>query len=458
MFEFNTKVRWVRGRETQREEESARRGVCPRGVPDNDPVTYEEALAYISRLGRFGMKLGTERTTAILDRLGNPERGLNGALIAGTNGKGSTAACLASILESAGHRVGFMPKPHLIAYTERIQVGGVPISERDFVDTLEALMPTFDAVGSEMGQATEFEMLTAMALAYLAPRVDRLVCEVGLGGRLDATNALDLGIALITNIDLDHQKYLGDSIEQIAREKAAIIKPGNHVITACEGVALEIVEESANAASARIWRLGREIEVESKSLGWDGHLVTVRGPGFAHNDLELRLIGEYQTANAALAVAAAHALDDVPDDAVRSGLASTIWPGRLQVISTEPRTILDGGHNPAAMTKSGAALRRLIGSERLIAVFAMLSERDPRALLSALRTAWPDRVVFTEPASAGGHAISPDELAAIYGEGGEAVRPARAALERARELAGPDGNVLVCGSLYLVGEILALTV
>jgi dihydrofolate synthase/folylpolyglutamate synthase len=134
-------------------------------------MTYSEALAYISRLGRFGMKLGTERTAAILDRLGNPERGLKGALIAGTNGKGSTAACLASILRSAGHEVGFMPKPHLIAYTERIQVDGVPISERDFVDTLEALMPTFDAVGSDMGQATEFEMLTAMAIAYLAPRV-----------------------------------------------------------------------------------------------------------------------------------------------------------------------------------------------------------------------------------------------------------------------------------------------
>jgi dihydrofolate synthase/folylpolyglutamate synthase len=449
-------VCWVRGRETQREVGRAREGLA-RGVPDNDRVTYEEALAYISRLGRFGMKLGTERTSAILDRLRNPERGLKGALIAGTNGKGSTAAYLASILRSAGHTVGFMPKPHLIAYTERIQVDGVPISERDFVETLEALRPTFDAIGSEMGQATEFEMLTAMALAYLAPRVDRLVCEVGLGGRLDATNALDLGIALITNIDLDHQKYLGDSIEQIAREKAAIIKPGNHVITGCEGVALDIVEESASAARAPIWRLGREIEVESRSLGWKGHLVTVRGPGFAHNDLELRLIGEYQTPNAALAVAAAHAMDEVTDDAVRSGLASTSWPGRLQVISESPRVILDGGHNPAAMTKSGTALRRLIGSERLIAVFAMLSERDPLALLSALRTVRPDRVVFTEPASAGGHAISPDELAAVYGAGGEAVRPARAALERARELAGSDGNVLVCGSLYLVGEILALT-
>jgi len=164
-------------------------------------VTYTEALAYISRLGRFGMKLGTERTRAILARIGNPERGLTGALIAGTNGKGSTAACLASILQAAGYTVGFMPKPHLVSYTERIQVNGVPISEGDFVRALEDLMPTLDAIADEMGQATEFEMLTAMALAYLAPRVDRLVCEVGLGGRLDATNALDLGVAVITNVE-----------------------------------------------------------------------------------------------------------------------------------------------------------------------------------------------------------------------------------------------------------------
>ena len=174
-------------------------------------MTYDEALVYISRLGRFGMKLGTERITAILDRLGRPEQGLRGALIAGTNGKGSTAACLASIEQAAGHHVGFMPKPHLISYTERIQVDGVPISEGDFVKTLEGLMPTFESIGGDMGQATEFEMLTAMAVAYLAPRCDLLVCEVGLGGRLDATNALDLGSAVITNVDLDHQKYLGDT-------------------------------------------------------------------------------------------------------------------------------------------------------------------------------------------------------------------------------------------------------
>src|SRR5260370_16227820 len=192
------------------------------------------------------MKLGTERTRAILDRMGNPQRGLSGALIAGTNGKGSTAACLASMLQAAGHSVGFMPKPPLVSYTERIQVDGVPISERDFVGTLEDLMPTLQAVADEMGQATEFEMLTAIAIAYLAPRVDRLVCEVGLGGRLDATNALDLGVAVITNVDLDHQKYLGDTIEEIANEKAAIVKPGNRVITGCRGSALAVVDLHAH--------------------------------------------------------------------------------------------------------------------------------------------------------------------------------------------------------------------
>jgi dihydrofolate synthase / folylpolyglutamate synthase len=420
-------------------------------------MTYEEALAYISKQGRFGMKLGTGRTRAILDRMGSPDRGLKGALIAGTNGKGSTGVCLAAILRAAGRNVGFMPKPHLISYTERIELNGRPISEGEFVETLEALMPVLDTIAAEMGQATEFEMLTAMALAYLAPRIDRLVCEVGLGGRLDATNALDLGVALITNVDLDHQKYLGDTIEQIAHEKAAIIKSHNRVVTGCEGSALTIVEEYARVAGASVWVLGRDVHVQSTSRGWDGHTMNVTGPGFEHKDLFLPLVGDYQPLNAALAVASAHLLADISDDEVRRGLQSTRWPGRLQVIASGPRVILDGGHNPAAMVKAGAALRRLIGTERLVAVFAMLSERDPAQLLASLRTLNPDAAVFTEPESAAGHAVSAGQLAPQYGAGGEAMLPAAAALARARELAGDQGNVLVCGSLYLVGEILALS-
>jgi folylpolyglutamate synthase/dihydrofolate synthase len=268
---------------------------------------------------------------------------------------------------------------------------------------------------------------------------------------------LDLGGAAITNVDLDHQKYLGDTIEKIAHEKAAIIKPGDRVVTGCEGAALSVVEEHAHAAGAPVWSLGRDIHVESTSRGWAGHELRVTGPGFEHTDLKLPLVGDYQPANAALAVAAAHLLDKVTDDEVRKGLGSTRWPGRLQVIATQPRVILDGGHNPAAMAKAGATLRRLIGTERLIAVFAMLSERDPAQLLAALRSVQPDAAVFTEPSSAAGHAVSADVLAEMYGADGRAVRPAAAALEQARELAGPNGNVLVCGSLYLVGEILALS-
>src|SRR5260370_14905806 len=318
------------------------------------------------------MKLGTERTRAILDRMGSPDRGLAGALIAGTNGKGSTAACLASILQAAGQVVGFRPKPHLVSYTERIQINGTPITERDFAQTLEDPKPTLEAIAGEMGPATEFEMLTAMAIAYLAPRVDRLVCEVGLGGRLDATNTLDLGVAVITNVDLDHQKYLGDTIEAIANEKAAIIKPGNRVVTGCASAALAIVEDYARKVGATLWRIGAEIQMESTSRAWAGHVASVAGPGCEHQGLAVPLVGHYQPANAALAVPAAHALAAVTDDAVRSGLAQRTWPGRLQLIATKPRVVLDGGHNPAAITKSGLSLRRLIGSEPLGVVFSML--------------------------------------------------------------------------------------
>ena len=418
-------------------------------------ASYAETLAYISKMGRFGMKFGTERTRALLDELGI-DRGLRGALVAGTNGKGSTGECLASILRAAGRRVGFMPKPHLVSYTERIELNAEPISEADFVHEFEKLRPTLDAVAARIGAATEFEMLTVLAVAYLAPRADLIVCEVGLGGRLDATNALDLGVAVITNVDYDHQKYLGDTIEQIANEKAAIIKPGNRVVTGCEGVALEVVEQHAHRAGATLWRLGQEVRMTSESRGWDGHVMAVSGPGFEHTGLELRLLGDYQPANAALAVAAAHALGEVGDEAVRAGLATARWPGRLQVISTSPRVVVDGGHNRAALARAGESLRRLIGEERLVIVFGMLSERDPNQLLPELRAMSPDAVVFTEPASAAGHVIGAGVLADLYGGGAESRPSAEDALARATELAGPDGNVLVCGSLYLAGEVLAL--
>src|SRR4029077_7924685 len=191
----------------------------------------------------------------------------------------------------------------------------------------------------------------------------------------------------------------------------------DRVVTGCTGEALQIVEARAAEFGAPVWRLGEEVTVESESLGWDGHRMTVSGPGFEHRDLRLSLVGDYQPDNAALAVAAAHLLDDVDDDAVRAGLAAARWPGRLQAISHHPQVILDGGHNPAAMVKAGAALRRLIGDQRLVPVFGMLSERDPVQLLAALRTLRPDAVVFTEPASAQGPVIAPGAARRVVGPG-----------------------------------------
>src|SRR5207302_5625371 len=253
-------------------------------------LAYPEALEYLTGLGRFGVKLGLERTRAILDRAGNPQSGLRGALIAGTNGKGSTAAMLAAVLRAGGHRVGTMPSPHLSSYTERIQVDGEPITEPDFAAALEWLRPRLEGIAKESGSPTEFEILTTLALTYLSQRCDRLVIEVGMGGRLDATNVLDLGIAVITNVALDHQRYLGESIEKIAAEKAGIIKPGNLVITGAEGAALEVIEASAGAAGARLWRLGQELNLTAANLGWRGSGIDVEGPGFAERGLRVPLL------------------------------------------------------------------------------------------------------------------------------------------------------------------------
>ena len=191
-------------------------------------------------------------------RAGNPERGLRGALVAGTNGKGSTAAMLAAALRAAGHTVGTMPSPHLSSYTERIQIDGNPISEAEFAAAVGWLKPRLEGIAEELGPPTEFEILTTVALTYLAQRCDRLVIEVGMGGRLDATNVLDLGLAIVTNVALDHTRYLGATVERIAAEKAGVIKSGNMVLTAAEGPALGVVEATAAGVGATCWRLGEE--------------------------------------------------------------------------------------------------------------------------------------------------------------------------------------------------------
>ncbi len=421
-------------------------------LPRAGTLTYEEALSYVTQQGRFGVKLGLERSRAILDGLGHPEAGLRGALVAGTNGKGSTAAYLASVLRARGLHVGTTPSPHLRSYTERIQVDGRPIAEHEFAAAVSAAQPRLQAVWDRLGDPTEFELLIGLAVWWLAPRVDRLVAEVGMGGRLDSTNVLDLGIAVITNIDLDHMKHLGDTVEKIAAEKAGIIKPGNLVVTGATGPALSVIEARAREQEATIWRLGQEITYHACSRGWSGSELSVEGPGFSYQGLRVPLLGSWQPENAALAVAAAHGGGDADETAVREGLAATRWPGRMQLV--DEWLLLDGGHNAGALRRVVPAVGELAGGRPLGLVFGVMVDKDLPPMLEQLRQLEPACVVATAAASAGGRALSPAKLAAAWGPQAEAVLPAQEAVVRAHERVGEGGLVLACGSLYLVGELL----
>jgi dihydrofolate synthase / folylpolyglutamate synthase len=415
-------------------------------------LTYGDALAYVTGLGRFGMKLGLDRMRAILDELGHPEVGRRGALIAGTNGKGSTSAFLESILRAAGLHTGMTPSPHISSYTERVQHDGAPISEATFAAAVAELRPRLEPVIARTGEPTEFEVLIALAISWLAPRADRLVIEVGMGGRLDSTNVLDLGVAIVTNVTLDHRRYLGDTVAEIAAEKAGIIKAGNTVVTGATGTALEVVERAAaEAGAAAVWRLGREIQVRARWLGWEGSEVDVSGPGFAHEGLRIRLPGGFQPANAAIAVAAAHAMGDATPEAVRQGLERARWPGRLERIGD--RLVLDGAHNQDGMRQLVASLRRLFDGVPVAVVFGAMADKDLGLVFDELRRLEADHLVFTAAPSAGPRAVRPSALAAAWGGPAELRSDPRAALERARELVGPEGWVLVTGSLYLVGDV-----
>ena len=359
---------------------------------------------------------------------------------------------LASILRAAGRRTALMTSPHLVSYTERIQLDGAPIAEAEFAAAVEDLRPRLEGIAEELGAPTEFEILTTLAVGYLAPRSERFVCEVGMGGRLDSTNVLDLGVAVITNVDLDHQQYLGDTVEEIAGEKAGIIKAGNAVLTGATGAALEVIEKAAATVGARsVWRLGHEIRYESRWRGWDGTELDVSGPGFAYTALRVPLLGSFQAANAALAVAAAEAIGDGGPEAVRKGLDRARWPGRLERVGREPDILLDGGHNPAGLAAMAGDLERLRAGRPLTIVFGMMKDKDIPAAFEELLAMRPDRLIFTAAQSP--RAERPEWLARRWPQPSEAIRPASAALRAALAATPAGGMVLVCGSLYVIGEV-----
>lgn len=430
-------------------------------------LTYAAALAELQRRGRFGIRLGLGRTRALLRGLGDPQREIRGALVAGTNGKGSVLALVGGVLREAGLRVGETPKPHLVSYRERLQVDGRPIDPDEFVALVAGALPLADRVAARHGDPTEFELLTALAFRWFADQgVDLAVVEVGLGGRLDATHAWDGGVAVVTNVALDHTDRLGTTIPEIAREKAAIIERGDVAVTGADGEGLAVIRRRARRVGAPL-----RVVAPAPILGWDRDGLTIELPRLGPTRIGLR--GRHQAHNAAIADATLDALAEagiasVDDDARRRGYANTRWPGRLELLEVPGRgrrtasreVLLDGAHNPAGAAALATALDDLrphLAPGRATLLMAMMADKDVTASVAALAGAAAlrgARVMATQVE--GPRAMPAPELAAIWRAAGHGVEVvAEPSVERALEaaLGNGAGPVVVAGSLYLVGKV-----
>ncbi len=276
-----------------------------------DRLTYHEAVVALTERGRFGISLGLERVERLMAELDHPERGLRGALVGGTNGKGSVVAMTRSVLGAAGLSVGTMPKPHLVSYRERIAIDGEPVGADAFAAAVGRVLPAIDRVAAAIGPPTEFEALTAAAITELARRrVDLAIVEVGMGGRLDATNVLDLGVAAITNVQHDHEAHLGRTLAAIATEKAPIIKPGNQAVTGASGRGLRPIVDRCTALDVPLRRAGPRAAYRAtvRATTWEGIVVDAVTPAGRLDGVQIGLLGRHQAANAAVALALLDAL------------------------------------------------------------------------------------------------------------------------------------------------------
>jgi dihydrofolate synthase / folylpolyglutamate synthase len=411
-------------------------------------------MAALDSLEGRGMKLGLERIEALLGALDEPQRGLRGALVAGTNGKGSVCALVDSMARAAGRRTVMLTKPHLVSWCERIAIDGEPIAEQRFADLIEQVLAAAAGLAGDLSLPTVFEVVTAAGIvAARDADPDVVICEVGLGGRLDSTNVLDLGVAVVTGIALDHREQLGDDPATIAAEKAAIIKAGNHVVTGADRAPLEVIRTAAaRAGAASFTAVGAETWGRGQDRGRDGVGVDIDGPPL---HLTTPLIGGFQRRNLAVAAHTARALTvrgaDVPDAAIARGAATVRWPGRMQWIEGSPALLIDGCHNTEAVEAMVAAARPLCAGRHTVAVVGAMADKDLDAMIEALRPLTPD-AVFTRPATA--RAASADELAGRWGADAPTAPDVASALALAGQIAGHDGVVVACGSLYIAGEAL----
>lgn len=412
-------------------------------------MTRPEGSGWLFGLQPMGMTLGLDRTRALLAQLGHPQRAFRSVLVGGTNGKGSCASALAQCLEASGESTGLFTSPHLSRLGERFRAHGVEAGRDQIEAAIVRVRPA-----AERLEASFFEVVTALGcLLFEAAGVSTAVMEVGLGGRFDATNALEPELSIVTGVARDHTAQLGSDPRQIAFEKAGIFRPGKLALTGAQGPALETLRQRANELGAPLWAAGDEIEVEGEELAWQGVRLTVRCPaGQAGGTAPL--VGRHQIRNLSLAACAALALEVSPEE-VADGLAATRWPGRLERLHHRGRwVVFDGAHNPAAARALALALRRL-GAEPFTLLVG--AGRDKNLDGMAPELARGASQVIATSASNSPRARSAGEVADHFGglvaADPLAVSAPRDALEAALKATPPRGTIVVAGSLYLVGEL-----
>lgn len=425
-------------------------------------MTYTEAIKYLDsfinyeKLSSYDYKTSfkLDRVRFLLELLGNPQDGIKAIHITGTKGKGSTAAIASSILISAGFKCGLYTSPHLFSFRERIRINGEPISEEEVAALVGEVKNAVEK--SKDKEFTFFELYTAAAFLYFKmKKIDIAVIEVGLGGRLDATNVVRSLVSCITPISLEHTRQLGSTIREIAEEKAAIIKENSICISAPQAdEALLVISEECRRKKARLYELGKNIFCKSLAADDNKEIFSVFGIFGEYPNLEMRLLGEHQIINAATAVGAIEALRFydvvISSEAVREGIANARWPGRLEIIGRKPFIVLDGAQNKASANVLKKAIKRLFKYERLILILGFSKDKDISGICEELEEI-ADEIILTK--SKIPRAIDPGALKNyIKNRKTHLTDSVSEAIALSTEISTANDLLLITGSLYVVGE------
>ena len=410
-------------------------------------IFMQEVLDYLYGLKKFGSKLRLEEMEKLVSVLDHPQKKFKSIHIAGTNGKGSTSAFLAQILQEAGYKVGLYTSPHLVNFNERIKINGKDISGQKIVELSEIMKRKVEE--NEI-DTTFFEFTTAMAFQYFADeQVDFAVVEVGLGGRLDATSVIDPEICVITNISLEHTRVLGESKEEIAKEKAAIIKENKIVVTAeTNETVLDIFNSVCNQKNSSLMVLDKELKFKIEDSSFNEQKFSVTGK--INDTFSIKMLGEYQIKNACLALLVADLLK-ISIDKIKLGLLNTFWAGRLQILQKNPLVMVDGAHNLEGIKNLVKSVKKI--DRKKILVLGIAEDKKLEEMVSLLVPLF-DQIIITE----GNFKPTPveklNEVVLKYNQNVKMIQDSKEAVEEALKLADEDDFVLVSGSLYLVGDIL----